>query len=669
MTLELPPLDDLRFQDLVSQARKRIALRCPEWDEHNVSDPGITLIEQFASMIEMLGYRIDQIPERLHVALLRLLDIELAPPVAAIAEIEFRLAAPAEREVTIPAHATEVTAIAGVGEDPIAFQVSETFVIRPLRPVSVAVRRGGRVESLSVSHGECRPTGPDRVAFIDHPAPGDGWYLGFAEPLDGLLLRISVDASKAWGAGIVPDEPPLRWEASARPSDATDPEGWARASVLKDTTKGFNAGGGVIELQMPDSTAPAQVAAERWHWLRCRVADDGQADRTYRRPPLIESVTAHVVGARVPAHHAARVTNEELGVSDGTPAQTFHVRNTPALKPSGPDEQLEVREQGSTDWVPWTPVTSFKDSKAGDRHFRFDPASGRIELGPAILAPGKGWEQHGAVPSKGATLRMVGYHHGGGARGNVAAETLRVLRRGIPGVASVRNHAPARGGVDAETVAVGRQRAELELRTRDRAVTAQDFEFLAGEASPRVARARCGLPIAGHAIPVYVLPAVPERFPEPPRPLTFEDLTPEKEVLAQVRAYLDERRVLGTSVDVQPVRLRGVQVAVKARVDRYADPLRVEQEILHALYRYVNPFGGSLEGDSEGWTFGRAITEGELRALVHAVPRVRSIPLLRIYEIDPARGELPPNPAATTIVIGRDELVCSGTHAVTCSRD
>ena len=29
MTLELQPLDDLRFQELVTQARKRIALRCP----------------------------------------------------------------------------------------------------------------------------------------------------------------------------------------------------------------------------------------------------------------------------------------------------------------------------------------------------------------------------------------------------------------------------------------------------------------------------------------------------------------------------------------------------------------------------------------------------------------------------------------------------------------
>ena len=43
-------LDDRRFQDLVSEARTRIARACPEWTEHNVSDPGITLIELFAWM-------------------------------------------------------------------------------------------------------------------------------------------------------------------------------------------------------------------------------------------------------------------------------------------------------------------------------------------------------------------------------------------------------------------------------------------------------------------------------------------------------------------------------------------------------------------------------------------------------------------------------------------
>ena len=47
-------LDDRRFQDLVSEARLKINRACPEWTEHNVSDPGITLIELFAWMTDML---------------------------------------------------------------------------------------------------------------------------------------------------------------------------------------------------------------------------------------------------------------------------------------------------------------------------------------------------------------------------------------------------------------------------------------------------------------------------------------------------------------------------------------------------------------------------------------------------------------------------------------
>src|SRR5207237_9166384 len=46
-------LDDRRFQDLVSEARVRIARTCPEWTEHTVSDPGITLTELFAWLTEM----------------------------------------------------------------------------------------------------------------------------------------------------------------------------------------------------------------------------------------------------------------------------------------------------------------------------------------------------------------------------------------------------------------------------------------------------------------------------------------------------------------------------------------------------------------------------------------------------------------------------------------
>ena len=93
MSLPQVELDDRRFQDLVNEARTRIARACPEWTEHNVSDPGITLIELFAWMTDMLVYRLNRVPDKLHVALLELLGITLAPPAPAATEVRFRLAA------------------------------------------------------------------------------------------------------------------------------------------------------------------------------------------------------------------------------------------------------------------------------------------------------------------------------------------------------------------------------------------------------------------------------------------------------------------------------------------------------------------------------------------------------------------------------------------------
>jgi len=86
-------LDDLRFQELVSEARTRIARHSPDWTEHNVSDPGITLLELFAWFTDILVYRINRIPDRLHLALLDLVGVKPAPPRIARAGHSGRLAA------------------------------------------------------------------------------------------------------------------------------------------------------------------------------------------------------------------------------------------------------------------------------------------------------------------------------------------------------------------------------------------------------------------------------------------------------------------------------------------------------------------------------------------------------------------------------------------------
>ena len=46
----------------------------PSWTNHNPSDPGITLIELFAWLTEMLIYRVNRVPERNYAKFLKLLN-------------------------------------------------------------------------------------------------------------------------------------------------------------------------------------------------------------------------------------------------------------------------------------------------------------------------------------------------------------------------------------------------------------------------------------------------------------------------------------------------------------------------------------------------------------------------------------------------------------------
>ncbi|MGI8633135.1 MAG: putative baseplate assembly protein [Solirubrobacterales bacterium] len=656
MSLPEIVLDDRRFQELVSEARMRISQACPEWTEHNASDPGITLIELFAWMTDMLVYRLNRVPDKLHVALLELLGIRLAAPAAATAQLRFRLAAPAKDAVSIPA-GTEAGTVRTPNEPAIVFQTRQDFTIPPACPAAYLVQRGGEIEDVGVAGGHARPGAADRLPFATPPAVGDALLLGFAEPLDRLVMRVDVEASQARGAGVDPDDPPLRWEVSG--ADGR----WLEAGVLVDRTGGFNYGSGTLELELPPGSTSTTVAGHRMHWLRCRVDEltrsGAQAPR-FSHPPEIYALTAAPIGALLPTIHAASEQDQALGESDGTPGQTFRLRHRPILTLAS-GETLEVREAAGASWTAWDGQESFAFSTARDRHFVLDPADGEISLGPSIREADGSWTQYGAVPPKGSALRFTRYRHGGGRSGNVIADKLSVLKTTIPGIASVTNPLPADGGIDQESLASARLRASMEFRTRHRAVTARDYEFLAGEASVGVGRVICVPPEAGGAVRVHVL----SRIEPADRRLELRELEPHHDLLAEVGAYLDERRVLGARVELLPVRLRGVSVVVNVESPDRSDLQRVQQDVDYALYTYLNPLvGGRQDGPGYGWEFGRGLNHGELHGIVQSVEGVDYVKLLRVYLTDLTTGKREGKPAEGQISIEADALIASGEHVV-----
>jgi hypothetical protein len=64
MPLPLPVLDDRTFDQLTAEAEGLIPRNFPAWTDHNQSDPGITLLELFAFLVEIAIYQLDRVPER-----------------------------------------------------------------------------------------------------------------------------------------------------------------------------------------------------------------------------------------------------------------------------------------------------------------------------------------------------------------------------------------------------------------------------------------------------------------------------------------------------------------------------------------------------------------------------------------------------------------------------
>ena len=73
MPIELPDLDDIDYDELVSGAIAALPGYGSDWTDYNPSDPGITVLEMLAWLAEMLVYRTNRIQPRSYEAFLQLL--------------------------------------------------------------------------------------------------------------------------------------------------------------------------------------------------------------------------------------------------------------------------------------------------------------------------------------------------------------------------------------------------------------------------------------------------------------------------------------------------------------------------------------------------------------------------------------------------------------------
>lgn len=660
MPLPTPRLDDRRFQDIVDEAKRLIPRYCPEWTDHNVSDPGVTLIELFAWMTDMLLYRVNQVPDKLYINFLNLIGVRLEPPRAARAAVTFYLSAAQPSEITIPAD-TEVATVRTETNQATVFTTETALTVRP--PQIAGAFTGGNTPSASwLVHDLRQLSLPGQRIPLFPPSlqPDDAFYLAFTADHSHHVLALVMTCEQAGGAGVDPYNPPVEWQVW---QGGQTP--WAPCVLEHDGTLGFNRSGEII-LRTP---AMAQRDLQGMHacWLRCRLTPAQASGNSYRVSPDLEQIRVEARGGTTNARHAITIRNEALGQSDGTPGQTFRLLHTPLLSRNPLADTLTIERPGGGE-ERWLEVGDFGESGPDDRTFTLDALDGTLTLGPALLQPDGNVYAFGAVPTKGSTLRFSRYQYGGGMIGNVPTGALTVLKSSIPYITRTMNWEPAFGGRDAESLENAKLRAPHALRTRTRAVTADDYEYLACQV-PGVARARCLSPGEQSADqngvrPGHIVLLALRQVEEDDGRIPPDLLTLSAELRAAVLTYLNDRRLIGTTLEVRAPRYQWVSVSATVHVAEGSDPAlvgEVQRRAETELYRFLNPSCGGAGGG--GWPFGRDLHVSEVYGLLLRILGVEYVEDVQLQISEPGTNGAPRS-AGSRLTVPPDGVICSDRHEV-----
>lgn len=442
-------LDTLRFQDTVDNAKRLIPQLYKEWTDHNVSDPGITLIEAFAARIDELSYRLGRIPTPLRDAYLRLLAPPPRPAVPARALLTFTRA-PGTAGAA-PLQWPKETCVAANDSD------TDPVIFTTLAPVSLP-------SASFFDYGHTLAWPPDEEETGTEPPP---YQPGLAhnctyttdptdtnQPYRMLVLAADPGPNKTLTLHLNLDTPnnsaPLPGTPHWRIATSDTQQPWQDTATLGNPHPDQLTGPGQVLLKVPpnrrryavapaDSTTPVicvaleltvqPITTNHFNW---RVRTLYPAYSASASVAALQQI--NVIRPNPPTDQTTPQPPSATKISDGTPGQRLRLPDFPAL--AGPDAvRVTVQPPGAL-LQTWTYSPSFATASPEDAYFTVRPEIGtgrpendtvtsEIVFGPKITTA-HGPQQCGRIPEPGAII-TVWADTTRGAAGNVAAETLTRL--------------------------------------------------------------------------------------------------------------------------------------------------------------------------------------------------------------------------------------------------
>lgn len=480
-------------------------------------------------------------------------------------------------------------------------------------------------------------------------------YLGFNGPLKGGPINIFFAAREL--PFTEEKKPKLEWTHSIE-------DDWSELKGYLDYTEGLIKSD-VLELIGPLDFSARSRFSEYLFWLR-----GGLTKGEYDEYPVLDGIYPNTTWST----QAETIKDEIIGSSNGEANQSFSFLKFPILD----GEEIRVREIVSEEekqdlieqigknalyevkdekgkvietWVLWAEVPDFFESAEKDRHYTLDRATGQLQFGDGV---------NGMIPPAGDNnINAFIYQTGGGAQGNVLAGEIKTLKTAVPGVDKVSNPIAADGGADAATLEEMIEIGPAMISHRNRAVTAEDFEWLAKQASRKVAKVKC-LPNTNNKINidkereseigwVTVIIVPDEKVAEP---------VPSLELKRKVRKYLEDHCANTLSI-VKHINIDvPFYVKISVLVDVFVTSMDKASEVERAVKGKLDAFFHPLTGGPEeiGWDFGRNISASDIYALLEDIEGVDHVENLKFSHNGITDKE--------TVEIGQNFLVANGRHTI-----
>jgi Baseplate J-like protein len=649
MPLQIPNLDDRRYQDLLDEAVARIPVHNPEWTNFNRSDPGVTLIEVFAFLTENLLYRSNQIPERNRRKFLTLLGVPLRPASSAVGlvtlanergplqtvtlskglevragQVPFRTergldALPIEAQVYYKRRILNAdqrlkdyykqlyasyTGAPFVNNNDL--QLYETVAMGAQNTSGVSLSQDTADNSLWVAllaragdrPAENTAEGRERLREQVREAIANKILsLGVAPSLDETAKRLSpAGQANPQSATLLQYKIPIGGEL---PRDSRQPQYKALDfNALDDVL----AGPGVVEIKLPS-------AGEMRLWTNLDPLEPGADDF----PPALEDTRLNdrlITWLRIQASAAlsarlmwvginavsvtqrARVAGELLPAGTGEPDQVVVLSRTPVVPGSVRLTVAGAEWKETEDLLSAGPEVQVPDLRLPPGAAPRRPQPSEVfyvnpESGEIKFGDGL----RGKRPPAGAEIRAT-YDYGVGAAGNVGPESINsspVLPAGF----KVSNPIRAWNGAEAEPVSEGEKQITRFLQNRDRLVNAADFEAVTLR-TPGVDVGR-----------VDVIPAYnPELGPSEPGdsagavtlmviprfdPKQPDAPMPDRLFLNAICRHLDPRRLVTTELIIRGPIYKPVWISVGINVLAGVSPAETREAVKKTLSEFLAP--------------------------------------------------------------------------------